>query len=519
MRSIEVTGKSVDIAIFSGLQQLGLSIDEVTIETLQTESKGILGIGARPAKVRLTEKPVEEVVVPNFEADRIQRERGKGRERRDEVRGHGRERRDDSREGRGGERKDIRGKSMQDDAENKSEGTSVEPARRRQEKKKPYRNIDEMLAAMGSSVDSEPDENFEQDMSLGEATALKSGGSVYDTHKYGSDSAASFSTGLSSADGRSEQKEQEIPKRIDEPESESESIEQSISSVVREAERYAESMEDEYSRRKTSGNGQHSRNSNYKNNRSGNRQNSKPAKHRQELQSEQRSAMQPEREINYTEEAAIDNPAADFVKKLIEHMGINGKVLAACDEEAVRLRIDSESMGALIGHRGETLDAIQYLTSLVINRNRKEDGYTRITIDTEDYREKREETLTRLAKRVAQQVKNTGRARVLEPMNPYERRILHSALQNNPFVATHSEGEEPNRRVVVTPKRRNRGYGGNNNRRPDRRRFDDRSTEDRGNRNTGVLAEQDAKHNDVNLQAPGFNSVDAEVPMQESITE
>ena len=157
--------------------------------------------------------------------------------------------------------------------------------------------------------------------------------------------------------------------------------------------------------------------------------------------------------VNYTEEAAEGEPAAQFVTELIEKMGISGKVLAAREEDAIRLRIDSDTMGVLIGHRGETLDAIQYLTGLVINRNRKVDGYTRVTINTEDYREKREETLIRLARRVAAQVKSTGRPRTLEAMNPYERRILHSALQNNPYVTTHSEGEEPNRRVVVAPKR------------------------------------------------------------------
>lgn len=144
--------------------------------------------------------------------------------------------------------------------------------------------------------------------------------------------------------------------------------------------------------------------------------------------------------VNYTEEAAEGEPAAQFVTELIEKMGISGKVLAAREEDAIRLRIDSDTMGVLIGHRGETLDAIQYLTGLVINRNRKVDGYTRVTINTEDYREKREETLIRLARRVAAQVKSTGRPRTLEAMNPYERRILHSALQNNPYVTTHSRG-------------------------------------------------------------------------------
>ncbi|MBQ1520784.1 MAG: protein jag, partial [Clostridia bacterium] len=103
---------------------------------------------------------------------------------------------------------------------------------------------------------------------------------------------------------------------------------------------------------------------------------------------------------------------------------------------------------------------------LVINKNRKTEGYTRVTLNTEEYREKREETLKRLARKVAAQVRATGRPRALEPMNPYERRVLHSALQNNPDVTTHSEGEEPNRRVIVTPKRR----GGYNRSRGSKRR-------------------------------------------------
>ncbi|MBO4562883.1 MAG: KH domain-containing protein, partial [Clostridia bacterium] len=166
----------------------------------------------------------------------------------------------------------------------------------------------------------------------------------------------------------------------------------------------------------------------------------------------------PEKVINYTLEEAEGNPAAEFVKGLIERMGATGTVLAARDEDCLRLRIDSEMMGMLIGHRGETLDAMQYLTGLVINRNRKTEGYTRVTLNTEEYREKREETLKRLAKKVAAQVRATGRPRALEPMNPYERRVLHSTLQNNPDVTTHSEGEEPNRRVVVTPRRRGKTY-------------------------------------------------------------
>ena len=158
--------------------------------------------------------------------------------------------------------------------------------------------------------------------------------------------------------------------------------------------------------------------------------------------------------IPYSLEAAQDNPGAIFLQGLIQHMGVEGQVLAYVEEEGIRLCVDTPTMGVLIGHRGETLDAMQYLTSLAVNRNRKEEGYTRVTLDTEGYREKREETLARLARKIAGQVKASGRPRELEPMNPYERRVLHASLQNNPYVVTHSEGEEPNRRVVISPKPR-----------------------------------------------------------------
>ena len=113
--------------------------------------------------------------------------------------------------------------------------------------------------------------------------------------------------------------------------------------------------------------------------------------------------------------------------------------------------MQGDNQGILIGHRGETLDALQYLTSLLVNKGGKD--YRRVTLDTEGYRAKREQTLINLANRMAAKVQRSGRRMVLEPMNPYERRILHATLQDNPHVTTHSEGEEPNRRVVIAPKR------------------------------------------------------------------
>lgn len=165
-----------------------------------------------------------------------------------------------------------------------------------------------------------------------------------------------------------------------------------------------------------------------------------------------REPVVPEESFDYSLELAQQTPAAQFLKELLEKMGIEGEVLAANTENGLRLCIDADTMGLLIGRRGETLDALQYIVSLYINKGRKQEGYLRVTLDTEGYRSRREETLRRLARKNASQVRATGRAIAIEPMNPYERRIMHSALQNFSGVTTHSEGEEPNRRVVITPR-------------------------------------------------------------------
>ncbi len=143
--------------------------------------------------------------------------------------------------------------------------------------------------------------------------------------------------------------------------------------------------------------------------------------------------------------------AQEFLQELTKLMGVNVSVAVATDEEGnVRVNMEGDTLGILIGRRGETLDALQYLTSLHVNKGQND--YTRVTLDTEGYRAKREEALVRLANRMANRAQKTGRKVSLEPMNPYERRILHSALQDHPAVTTHSEGEEPNRHVVITLK-------------------------------------------------------------------
>ena len=143
--------------------------------------------------------------------------------------------------------------------------------------------------------------------------------------------------------------------------------------------------------------------------------------------------------------------AARFIDGLLEKLGVEGHayVTAQSEPDHLRLEIEGPDMGPVIGRRGDTLDAIQYLTSLVLNRGT--DEHIRLTIDTENYRVKRAESLERLARKMAGKVSRYHKPMTLEPMNPYERRIIHSALQDYRGVTTHSTGTEPNRRVVISP--------------------------------------------------------------------
>lgn len=278
MRSMEFSGRTVDEAIFHGLNEMGVTIDQVDIITVQSESRGIFGFGARNAIVRLVER--ETPVVPDFAA--INEERREQREERRERRGDRNDRRDDRREGR----------------------------------------------------------------------------------------------------GRSD-------KRND--------------------------------------------------------------RRREQPREEKSAAAAPAEELPYSRDLAEQLDSARFLQELLAKMGVNGTVSAFENDEGIKLKIDSDTDGLLIGRRGETLDALQYIVSLYENKDRKENGYRRVSIDTEGYRARREDTLKRLARRNALKVAKSGRSFAMEPMNPYERRVIHSALQSFKGVTTHSEGEEPNRRVIITP--------------------------------------------------------------------
>ena len=142
-----------------------------------------------------------------------------------------------------------------------------------------------------------------------------------------------------------------------------------------------------------------------------------------------------------------------FLYDVLKSMNMEVQITSKIDEDgSLALNLEGENMGVLIGKRGQTLDSLQYLTNRVANK--MQEGYIRVKLDTENYRQRRKETLENLAKNIAHKVKRTKKTFSLEPMNPYERRIIHSALQSDKYVSTHSEGEEPYRRVVVTLNRK-----------------------------------------------------------------
>lgn len=196
----------------------------------------------------------------------------------------------------------------------------------------------------------------------------------------------------------------------------------------------------------------------------------KPEKKSEEKKSEQHPAepaAEAEKESSDVQEEAVPvkkevelakvedktiEAVSQFINDTLKAMNMEVETSASIDEDgALCINMEGAHMGILIGKRGQTLDALQYLANRVANKH--QDGYVRVKLDTENYRARREETLKHLAKNIAHKVKRNRRPVALEPMNPYERRIIHSALQSDPYVTTHSEGEEPYRKVVVTLKR------------------------------------------------------------------
>ena len=167
-----------------------------------------------------------------------------------------------------------------------------------------------------------------------------------------------------------------------------------------------------------------------------------------------------------------------FLNDIFSAMNINAEINAKMNEDRLDIDLSGDDMGIIIGKHGNTLDSLQYLTSLIVNHGCGSDNYIKVTLDTEDYREKRTETLIALSDRLSENVVRTGRKKTLEPMNPNERRVIHSNLQSNEDVVTYSIGDEPYRKVVIAPKNpakqyykkpygRDKYYRKNYNKRPD----------------------------------------------------
>lgn len=158
-----------------------------------------------------------------------------------------------------------------------------------------------------------------------------------------------------------------------------------------------------------------------------------------------------EAKVEVIQKDNAEETGKEFLANILRAMHILGDITTSFQKDILHMEVEGSDMGILIGRRGETLDAVQYLISLVVNKNREE--YIRVVLDTEKYRAKREKTLEQLADRLARKVEKYHKKVLLEPMNPYERRIIHSYLQNHPRVITYSEGEDPYRKVVIALKK------------------------------------------------------------------
>lgn len=224
---------------------------------------------------------------------------------------------------------------------------------------------------------------------------------------------------------------------------------------------------------------------------------SRPARIRVRVKKEEKQEVKPEVKVSVSRPSVsapivADSNIADvgkaFIVKVLKEMHINADVNVELKEgNQLDINLVGEDMGVLIGKRGQTLDSLQYLTSLVVNK--ESTVYVKVKLDTENYRERRKETLENLARNIAYKVKRNKHSVSLEPMNPYERRIIHSALQYDKFVDTHSEGEEPYRRVVITLK---------NNMRDHNRHYN-RNYHSNNNNNSGYKKNYKPEHKDSNI--------------------
>ena len=340
MKMIEAQGKTMDEAVTSGLAQLGLSREDADITILDEATKGFLGIGAKPARVLITEK-----------LRRVSREEDRVRQAREK--------------------------------EQRDREHAAEMARKQEQ-----RNREKIEKELAEKAEKEAREK-ERAEKLANAEKERA----------------------QREKAPRPEREKQAQKKPAEPRPEQERQAAKKPATPRPEQEKAEAK--------------------------------RPAVKRQPAP-EKEKASEPGTETTLSKEAKA------YLEDILKHMGAVVDVTATENSNGIYMAVAGEDAGAMIGYRGETLDALQYLVSLKVNKG--EDDYHRVSLDAEGYRAKREEILIKLAHRLAGKALKTGRKVSLEPMNPYERRILHSALQGHAGVRTHSEGTDPYRRVVITPK-------------------------------------------------------------------
>ena len=378
MRSVEVTGKSVDEAITGALLQLGASSDQVQIEVLEEGGKGLLGLFHRTARIRATMKEGEESVLDHTESNVV--------------------------------------KAAQMAAAVEKETVKETPKEVEVKEEKPEEPVKEEKAEASVKKAEEEKKPAEENI-------------PYNFEKY----EAVTSTG------------------------ETVTIDDSIEQRIRRANAEREARGGEKDNR---GGEKRSSRSEEKRDRRGRKGDAR--RDRREADRLPAEEELPEKEVKDIQPKVYEVPAdaeevkakvTAFLSDVLKAMGIETTLTAEFSEDGIlEVNIEGEGMGVIIGKRGTTLDSLQYLATLVVNKGRND--HVRMKLDTEGYRARRQETLEKLAINLAKKAKRTGRRVALEPMNPYERRIIHSVLQADRGVETYSEGEEPYRKVVITPRRK-----------------------------------------------------------------
>ncbi len=356
MRSIEMTGKTVEDAVKAGLRELGCDSSEVTIDVLHMGSPGLFGMFGKLAKVRLTVKEED----PALEIDFSDISLSLGKSNRPAPKAKP-------------EVKEVKAEVKVEKPEAKPE-IKAEPEVKAEPKIEAKPEV-KAEAKIEAKPEVKPEETVEAEPQI---------------------------------EVKAEAKPEAKPERTDKPRRRDNRSKGEKSAKAEKSEKIEKTEKVE-----------------------------KPAKNAEPFEPSDPETL-----------GEAGRAAYDFLKNVTEKMGVTVSIRVKEEEDHLSVAMMGDTLGILIGRRGDTLDALQYLTSLQVNKHR--DEYIRVSLDTENYRQKREEALTKLAMRMASRARKTGRKVTLEPMNPYERRVLHSALQNNPYVTTHSEGEEPYRRVVIT---------------------------------------------------------------------